>query len=313
METIIQKLFEYQNNQIYLKREDLIPFCFGGNKARKAKLFFEEIDSGNYDCIVTYGSSSSNHCRVIANMAAARKMPCYIISPLESSEPTFNSILMEMFHVKMKTVPVKDVHDAIQNTLKKLREQGARPYFIAGGGHGNLGTKAYVECYSEIKDYEIREKLHFEYVFHASGTGTTQAGLVSGKLLNQDDRTIIGISIARRNPYGGSVVEESILQYLQYCNCKISRKTIHENTIFVDDYISDGYGKSNAAVDKLIQKMMYKYGIPMDQTYVGKAFYGMLQYIEKEKISNKNILFLHTGGTPLFFDSIMTAEMERTK
>ena len=67
-------------NNIYVKRDDLIPYSFGGNKARKGFLFFEEIDKGEFDCVVTYGSSHSNHCRVISNMAAARNMPCYLIA-----------------------------------------------------------------------------------------------------------------------------------------------------------------------------------------------------------------------------------------
>ena len=54
MKTPIYKL----KKNIYIKREDLIPFSFGGNKARKAELFFREIDAGQYDCVVTYGSSS---------------------------------------------------------------------------------------------------------------------------------------------------------------------------------------------------------------------------------------------------------------
>ena len=37
-------------------------------------------------------------------------------------------------------------------------------------------------------------------IFFASGTGTTQAGLICGQIENADnDRKIIGISIARRN------------------------------------------------------------------------------------------------------------------
>lgn len=313
METIIHKLCEYQNNRIFIKREDLLPFCFGGNKARKAELFFKEIDKGNYQSIVTYGSSSSNHCRVVANMAAAREIPCYIISPLESSKTTFNSILMKLFNVKIKVVPVKDVHDTIDETLKELKAQKLNPYFIAGGGHGDIGTRAYEECYSEIKAYEKREKNYFEYIFLASGTGTTQAGLVCGQLLNNDNRKIVGISIARKNPYGKSVVEESIHQYLRNNQSLISQKMIRQNTVFIDDYVNGGYGSHNNCVHELIKTVMYQYGIPMDETYVGKAFYGMLKYIEKENISGKNILFLHTGGTPLFFDNIKAVEKEALK
>ena len=68
--TPIQKLSGTFNNNFYVKRDDLIPISFGGNKARKAILFFEDIKRTNSDCIVTYGSSSSNHCRIVSNIAA---------------------------------------------------------------------------------------------------------------------------------------------------------------------------------------------------------------------------------------------------
>ena len=47
--TPIQFLDTEQENALYIKRDDLIPYSFGGNKARKACLFFEEIDKGAYD------------------------------------------------------------------------------------------------------------------------------------------------------------------------------------------------------------------------------------------------------------------------
>ena len=44
--TPIQFLDTEQENALYIIRDDLIPYSFGGNKARKACLFFEEIDKG---------------------------------------------------------------------------------------------------------------------------------------------------------------------------------------------------------------------------------------------------------------------------
>ena len=121
MSTIIQDLGDYEGNHLWIKREDLIPFSFGGNKARKAQLFFKEIDKGNYDCVVTYGSGSSNHCRVIANECCRRGMSCHIVSPEEASEPTFNSQMMELFGAEITMVPVREVHDTIEGKIKELR------------------------------------------------------------------------------------------------------------------------------------------------------------------------------------------------
>ena len=299
--TIIYSLEKrYFENELYIKREDLIPYSFGGNKARKALLFFKEIDKGDFDCVVTYGSSHSNHCRVVANMAAARNMDCVIIGPEEVSDVTYNSKFMELFGAEIITVPVEQVHDTIEHKLAELKAAGKNPYFITGGGHGNIGTQAYVECYEEIRYFEEKNNLHFDYIFFASGTGTTHAGLVCGQIINNDERQIIGISIARRNPRGRDVVINSIKEYMP----DIDNKIIEDKTIFIDKYIGSGYGKENDEIIATIKETMIKYGIPLDTTYTGKAFNGMKKYIIENNIQGKNILFIHTGGTPLFFDDL---------
>nr|WP_297705396.1 pyridoxal-phosphate dependent enzyme [uncultured Butyrivibrio sp.] len=303
------KLNSSKYSSLYVKREDMIPYSFGGNKARKSQLFFEEIDNGDYDYVVTYGSSHSNHCRVVANMAAERGLKCVIIGPSEVSDSTYNSIMMEVFGAEIIVVPVEEVSRTIDNKLDELRQSGHRPYFIMGGGHGNIGTKAYVRCYEEIKQFEIDNDLEFDYIFFASGTGTTQAGLVCGQLLYGDDRKIIGISIARKNPRGRDVVIDSIREFLEAepnveLGKDITEDEISEKTIFLDDYTGDGYGADNVEIEDTIQKALIMYGMPLDSTYTGKAFLGMEKYIRENHIEDKNILFIHTGGTPLFFDDL---------
>lgn len=304
IKTEIQDIGKFHNNQLYIKREDLIPFSFGGNKARKAQLFFEDIDHGDFNCVVTYGTSNSNHCRVIANMAAARDMRCYIISPEEASDETYNSKMMRLFGAEITVVPVEQVHDTIESKLTELENKGFHPYFIAGGGHGNIGTQAYVECYEEIRQYEKEQGTHFDYIFFASGTGTTQAGLVCGQLINKDERKIVGISIARKNPRGRQVVLDSIHDYLRENNSLIHDDQIETATIFDDSYTGGGYARENTEIEETIKEVLKRYGIPLDPVYTGKAFHGMVHYIRNHGITEKKVLFLNTGGTPLFFDEI---------
>ena len=306
--TPIQYLGNIFDNQLWMKREDALAFCFGGNKARKAQLFFREIDSGAYNAVVTYGSGSSNHCRVVANMAAARTMPCYIISPEEASEETFNTAMMRLFHAEITVCPVEQVSLTIDHVLATLRMQGLKPYFIPGGGHGNIGTQAFVDCYEEIKAYEKEKHVHFDFIFHASGTGTTQAGLVCGQLINRDNRKIVGISIARKKERGRMVVLESIKDYLCEHKVDVPSDILEETTVFLDDYVGGGYGSDSSTVNRTVQNVMTQYGIPMDSTYTGKAFAGMLDYIENNQLNRKNILFIHTGGTPLYFDYLNKIE-----
>ena len=296
--TPIYYIDSIKTNKFYIKREDLIPFSFGGNKARKAELFFKAIDKGGFNCVVTYGTGSSNHCRVIANHCSSIKLPCYIISPEERTEQTYNSQMMRLFKAEIDTAPISSVHSKIESKLNELKMAGKKPYFIEGGGHGNIGTEAYVQCYREIQEHEKNLGVRFDYVFFASGTGTTQAGLVCGQLLSGDEKKIVGISISRENPRGRDIVINSIRSYLGQ---HVDESAIQDKTIFIDAY-ADKYGQYNDQILETIVSVIRQYGVHMDMIYTGKAFWGMMKYIEKEEIHDSNILFIHTGGTPLFFD-----------
>ncbi|WP_081652898.1 pyridoxal-phosphate dependent enzyme [Candidatus Stoquefichus massiliensis] len=292
------------SNQLFVKRDDLIPFSFGGNKARKAILFFEDIQSRGSDYIVTYGTSSSNHCRIVANLAKSVNLACLIISPIEQEKETYNKKIIKLLDAEVVVASVSDINDTINREIERLKNQGFNPYFIEGGGHGNLGTKAMIDCYKEIYDYEMQENIHFDYIFFASGTGTTQAGLVLGKILYNDNAHVVGISIARKYPYGRDIVINSMNTYLKENGFNLNCKVIEEETVFVDDYTGDCYGSGNSKIKAMINNVFFKYGIPLDTTYTGKAFYGMMEYIKANHIENKNILFIHTGGTPLFFNEL---------
>ncbi len=306
---IVEMSGDYGENGYFIKREDMIPFSFGGNKARKAAEFYKEIQEKGADVVMTYGSNSSNHCRIIANMASAMGLACHIISPQENREILYNTRLVEDFGAVIETCPVTEVSETIDRRVETYRREGKNPYFILGGGHGNPGTRACVNTYREIAAYEELTGIHFDYIFHASGTGTTQAGLVSGKLMTEDERRkigktllhqkIVGISIARNEERGREVVRQSIEEYLGDAYQTLYRE---EELIFTDAYCMGGYGKYTQDVRKTIDEVMARDGIPMDSTYVGKAFHGMRCYLEEKQVQGKKILFVHTGGTPLFFD-----------
>lgn len=299
--TKIERLsLDLNGNSFFIKREDLIPFCFGGNKARKAVGFFKEILAGGYDTVVTYGSSSSNHCRVVSNLAARYGLSCYVVSPEEGYSEKINSTLLSLCGAQIVKAPLDRIGETIDELLSVLSKNG-KPYFIAGGGHGNLGSAAYVAAYNEIESYESQAGMAFDYIFHASGTGTTQAGLLCGAALaGKAERRIVGISIARSNPRGGEVVAQSVKDYLS----SVGYKGQTPSVIFDDSYISGGYGKTNEQINKLIKEIYVRHGIALNATYTGKAFYGMTEYIKKHDVKNQSILFIHTGGVPLFFDDL---------
>ncbi|MCR2045367.1 pyridoxal-phosphate dependent enzyme [Anaerosalibacter massiliensis] len=302
--TPLYRLKSFNENNIYIKRDDMTDPVCGGNKARKLKYFIEEILNKGYNHIVTYGSKESNHCRITAAFASKYNMPCTLIlaEPEANEEITYNGnyFLYDLLDAKIIWSKVEKVSDKIDETMESLRMEGYKPYFIQGGGHGPIGTHAYVKAYQEIEFQKKKLNIDFDYIFLASGTGTTQAGLIIGKELYKNHENIIGISVARKEERGRKVIYESIYEYLDTENISLDIK--EESIDFIDNYIGKGYGDIYHEVLKTIKKVAKSEGILLDPIYTGKAFYGMLNYLENKNLKGKNALFIHTGGLPLIFN-----------
>ena len=189
IQTPIQKL-EFPNDRgvrLYCKREDLLPFSLGGNKVRIGRAFFQDMQEKNKDCMIIYGNSRSNLCRVLANLCCAEKIPCYMICSSEENEEhpieTNNSRLMKWLGAEVIPCRKTEIAQTVEKTMQRLTEQGYQPYYIFGDkfGNGNEGTpvQAYVDGYREILEWEREQNVSFSHIFAASGTGSTQSGLVS--------------------------------------------------------------------------------------------------------------------------------------
>src|SRR5690606_2178927 len=120
--------------------------------------------------------------------------------------------------------------DAAMNDYKK---QGLNPYYIWGGGHTLDGGLAYIEAVGELKRYCDREAWYPEYIFHASGTGSTQAGIMAGLDKYGIDEEVIGISVARTKPRAEEVVKAF---YEELCsNYQIAKQ--ERSVTVLDDFL----------------------------------------------------------------------------
>jgi len=298
--TPIQYYDRFNNNYIYIKRDDLTEPTLGGNKVRKLELFLEEAREIEADYIITYGSAQSNHCRLTVSMA--RKLGFNVLLILAKADKVnFNGnyLIYDLYDTEIVWTDPNEVPETIEQTLKKLEEKGHKPYFIQGGGHGDLGTHAYKLAFDEIIQQEKDFQVNFDTIFHASGTGTTQAGLIVGNLLNKADKNIIGISVARHKERGTEVIQDSIRTYLK--NYSTEHK-FNADVNFIDQYVGKGYADIYPEILTTIKKVAKRSSILFDPVYTGKAFYGMLDMIRKNNITGQDILFIHTGGTPLLFN-----------
>lgn len=295
------------NINVFIKRDDLLPFSFGGNKVRIALEYFMDMESKCMDCMIGYGSACSNLNRVLANLSYQNEKKCYIVSAIDDSigDKTNNSDMVEACGAVLKYCTKDNVAETIQKVIDDCCEKGLNPYYINGDkyGKGNeaVPVRAYKKAYEEIRKQATQMNINFDYIFCATGTGMTQAGLIAGKYISNGSEKIVGISISRNVDAEKSVIKNYIKKYFE--EQSILCKNNPEINV-VDKYLCGGYGKYNSEVEKVISDMFKINGVPMDPVYTGKGFYGMREYIKDKKIKDVNVLFIHTGGTPLFFDNI---------
>lgn len=305
-ETPITFVGDLLGNQLYIKREDLIPFSFGGNKVRIAFEYIQDMKNLHKNCLIGYGNARSNLCRVLANLSTLENIPCQIISPNDDDETcvdTNNSRMVKLCKAEIYPCSKSNVAETVEFVFNNCEQQGYLPYYIYGNkyGKGNeaVPVRAYVKTYHEICKQEQILNLKFDYIFLATGTGMTQSGLIAGAELHGDIRKIIGISVSRNSVQESQVIDNFLHSYFSECLCP--RQLLNE-IVVCDDYICGGYGKYNELILNVVRDNFLNNGIPMDTTYVGKGFYGMREYVNHVGITGKNILFIHTGGIPLFFD-----------
>jgi D-cysteine desulfhydrase len=288
---------KFDGYNIVVVRDDIFPFVGGGSKARKAiayEVFFRE---NGYNAVVSCGGVQSNHNRAMALMCAKNGWKCHLC--IQDSDNRFynengNALIVRLSGVNCQIIRAEETSIAMDKAMENFELQGLKPYYVRGGGHDLPGGTCFVDAVKELKEQCDRLNYKPDYIFLASGTGSTQAGIVVGlDLIGWSDVKCVGISIAREYERGRSII-------LDFANMLAKHYGIDANyddsIIFNADYLMGGYEVFTFELEAFLNKVTRQTGLLFDTTYSGKGFYGMMHEIERLKLKNKNVIFWHTGG-----------------
>lgn len=303
---IVYLFTDSQNNRFYIKREDLLPYSFGGNKVRIALAYLRDMKAGGYTRMVAYGNARSNLCRVLSNLCAGEGIPLTLVSPADddgSRTATFNDRMCRFFGAEIVPCTKQNVAETVTAVLEKSTAAGEKPYYIYGNCYGKgreeVPAGAYVPVYEQILQQEESLGVQFDTIALATGTGMTLGGLLAGRALSAEKRDVLGFSVARDT-------QNAVTHTAAYANACLtatgSPLQVSDEEIHICDRYRQQYGMYDDAVAADIREMLQNYGIPLDGTYTGKAWHALKQ--EARCWHNQTILFLHTGGAPLFFDAV---------
>src|SRR5947207_191589 len=171
---------------VRIKREDLLPLAFGGNKLRNLEFLIGAALAEGADTLITSGRRWSNHCRLTAAAGARAGLAVHLVltgpRPVVGQEGP-NQILDELLGATVRFTNSADRAERaalVEAVAGEARAAGRRPFVIGVGGTGPVGAAGQVLAGLELADQLGANGIGAATVVVPSATGGTQAGLLTG-------------------------------------------------------------------------------------------------------------------------------------
>ncbi|MET1131914.1 MAG: pyridoxal-phosphate dependent enzyme [Aeromicrobium sp.] len=280
---------------LWMKREDLCGFGFGGNKVRKLEFLLGAAIARGQSRVVTFGALQSNHVRATA--AACARLGLRLDAVAVQSVPRVdddytasgNAFLTEFFGATRHVVPDDEAAGAL--ALELMAEHGADLAVIRPGGSDRIGALGHVDSALEL--YAQLEFDPHEVVVAASTCGT-MAGLVIGLAAADVDTVVRGVCV-----YHSREETEAVLRDLLVQTCDELGVPVPDDDRWVldDSQFGDGYGIPSEAGLREIRRLATTTGIALDPVYTAKAYAAL----PRDPELRRRTVFMHTGGGPSLF------------
>jgi len=274
--------------RLLVKRDDTIPFGFGGNKIRKLQYEAAKAVASGADTLVTLGGIQSNHARATAAAAAKLGLRCVlIINGSPQDHPTANALLDRLLGAEIEYIPSRGERaEASVRVVERLRGEGRTPYLIPLGASTSLGAVGFARAVREIID----QKVVPDVIVHATSSGGTQAGLIAGVATCGIETRVLGVSADdSADAIRGTV--RDIVRGIQGLES-------FDGPIDVDDTrVGAGYGVPTDASREAQSLAARHEGFFVDHTYTAKALGALIARVRDGSFTaDQTVLFWHTGG-----------------
>ena len=274
--------------RLLVKRDDAIPFGFGGNKVRKLEFVLPEALAANADTLVTLGGLQSNHARATAAAAAKLGLRCVlIINGAPQDRPSGNALLDRLLGAEVEYIASRaERAAAIERVMTRLQSEGRKPFMIPLGASTPTGALGFAAAIDEM----IAQGVRPDVIVHAGSSGGTQAGLVAGVARNGLATRVIAVS-ADDPATSVAAAVRNIVRAIPGCGS-------FGGEIVVDDtMVGEGYGIPTNASREAQQLLARSEALFVDHTYTAKAAAALIAYAREGRFSSdETVLFWHTGG-----------------
>ncbi|MFP5220403.1 MAG: 1-aminocyclopropane-1-carboxylate deaminase [Actinomycetes bacterium] len=297
---------------VWAKREDCNSgIAFGGNKTRKLEYLVADALAKGCDTLVSIGGVQSNHTRQVAAVAARVGLRCVLVQ--ESWVDWPDAVYDKVGNILISRLAGADVRlvkagfgigfkESWETALREIEERGGTPYPIpAGASDHPLGGHGFAGWAFELAEQEAELGVFFDTVVVCSVTGSTQAGMVAGFALAEEQgarpRRVLGIDASAKP----AETRDQILRIARRTAVAIGlQRELTADDVELDERYHGGvYGIPDDATLRAMELAARTEGMVTDPVYEGKSMAAVIDLVGRKEIdAASTVLFAHLGGQP---------------
>ncbi|HET9085808.1 MAG TPA: pyridoxal-phosphate dependent enzyme [Candidatus Limnocylindrales bacterium] len=283
--------------EIWIKREDLLPLAFGGNKLRNLEFLVGAALAEGADTLITSGRRWSNHARLTAAAGARAGLVVHLVlsgPPVDPPGPGVRLARAFGATVHQLATADRDEREAkVAEISADVAAGGGRPYVIGVGGTGAVGAYGQLLAAEEVVAQADELALGIDRVVLATATGGTQAGLVAGL---RPATKVTGMVVARTADELRPVIARTAAEL---------GALVGAAEIDLDErFIGAGYGRPTEAAQEAADLLARTEAILVDPIYTAKALAGLTAGVRSGAWEGERIVFWHAGGLPGLFEPL---------
>ncbi len=291
--------------EAWIKREDLLPLAFGGNKLRNLEFLVGAALAEGADVLVTSGRRWSNHARLTAAAGARAGLAVHLVLSGPATDPPNPGIrLGELLGATVHQAASDDRIERealVQQVADDLRAGGARPYVIGVGGSVLAGAVGQVLAGLELAGQVRALGFVPDELVLPSATGGTQAGLLVGLRTAGVPTRVRGVAVAGPSEELRAVVASKVAALREVAGLA----TVADDEIAIlDGQLGAGYGRPTQAAEEATRLLARTEGILVDPIYTAKALAGLIALARTGALAGPLAVFWHAGGTPGLFEPL---------
>jgi len=301
------------DGELWIKRDDLSGFSWGGNKVRAVEYLLADAQAKEATDIVLAGGPSSNFAALMAAGARAVGLGVHQIS--YGSEP--DHLVAALAAGRAMGSHVTFTGSADRSTMEPfaaqygadLEDSGARPYVVPRGGASTIGALGFYAAGEEV-DAQTTDGQPVTIVLPL-GSGGSTAGLVAALCSSPRPWQVHAISVSREPASITETVIDTAVRCAALHGVSLLPAQVAER-LEIHDGRDPGFGKVSLEQRDLMAELTAATGLLVDPTYNAKALAWLSAARNDGGLGDVPLLYWHTGGALGAIDHARSRERIQT-